>query len=231
MQEAVILLIEGKRAGLNSSIPALEKTDHEVRLFHTGTAAIAALEECQPDLVIFNASAMRSSGSRTCRRIRRLLNETPIIHIRDEGAAKDPRTEADAYLELPFTPRKLLNRVKALIPADHTEEEIVRYGHISLYKSKRSVEVLGQGEQKLTPKLARLLEEFIRFPNQIVTRRQLMLNVWNTSYVGDTRTLDVHMRWMREAIEEDASNPELLQTVRGKGYIFAIPTQDGAPPK
>ena len=135
----------------------------------------------------------------------------------------DRSTEADVYLQLPFTPRKLLNRVRALLPVDQVKEEIVRYGSISLYRTKRSVEVNGQGESLLTPKLADLLEEFIRHPNEVVTRRQLMIDVWKTDYIGDTRTLDVHIRWMRELIEEDPAKPTLLKTVRGKGYIFCVP--------
>jgi DNA-binding response OmpR family regulator len=74
----------------------------------------------------------------------------------------------------------------------------------------------------LTPKQAQLLEEFVRYPNQVVSRRQLMQNVWRTDYIGDTRTLDVHIRWVREIIEEDPAQPKLLRTVRGKGYIFTM---------
>jgi two-component system phosphate regulon response regulator PhoB len=78
----------------------------------------------------------------------------------------------------------------------------------------------------LTPKLAQLLEEFIRHPNELVTRRQLMLNVWKTEYIGDTRTLDVHIRWVREQIEENPTKPQLLRTIRGKGYIFIMPSAE-----
>ena len=92
-----------------------------------------------------------------------------------------------------------------------------------LYRSKRAVDVKEKGEQRLTPKLAQLLEEFLRHPNELVSRRQLMQNVWHTDYVGDTRTLDVHVRWVRECIENDPSNPVLLRTIRGKGFILALP--------
>lgn len=218
-----ILIVEGKSGG-DSLAPALEGAGYEVSVFHTGTAAIASLEKTIPDLVVFDSSSMRSSGARTCRRLRKALGTKPIIHIRQESIAIDRSAEADVYLQLPFTPRKLFNRVRALLPVDQVKEEIVRYGHISLYRTKRSVEVNGQGESQLTPKLAELLEEFIRHPNEVVTRRQLMINVWKTDYIGDTRTLDVHIRWMRELIEEDPAKPALLKTVRGKGYIFCVPS-------
>ncbi|KAA3661274.1 MAG: DNA-binding response regulator [Chloroflexi bacterium] len=144
----------------------------------------------------------------------------PIIHIRTEGWPEEQEAEADVYLERPFTPRKLFNRIKALLPPDYGKEEIVRCGDLTYYRTKRSVEVVGKGESRLTPKLALLLEEFVRHPNEIITRRQLMQNVWQTDYVGDTRTLDVHIRWIRELIEQDPAYPRRLQTVRGRGYIF-----------
>lgn len=222
MQEAVILLVEGKSAGNGTFAPALEKAGYCIKVVHTGTKALTWSKENQPNLVVFDASSMRSSGTRSCRRLRRALGDTPIIHSRASGESEDRSAEADVYLEQPFTPRKLLNRVRALLPADHLKEEIVRYGQITLYLSKRSVDVAGRGERRLTPKLAQLLEEFIRHPNKVLSRRQLMRNVWKTDYIGDTRTLDVHIRWMRETIEENPAQPQLLRTVRGEGYIFGI---------
>ena len=172
------------------------------------------------DLVIFDASSMRSSGSRTCRRLRGVVGDVPIIHCRAAGRAEDASVLADVYLEEPFSDRKLLNRVRDLLPADPMKEEIVFFGQIKLYRGKRSVEVNGKGEMRLTPKLTQLIEEFLRHPNELISRRQLMRNVWHTDYVGDTRTLDVHIRWIRECIEKDPSNPELLHTVRGRGFIL-----------
>ncbi|MCB9418868.1 MAG: response regulator transcription factor [Ardenticatenaceae bacterium] len=229
MQEAVILLVEAKRAGGDSMAPALTKAGYELKVVHTGTAAYDLVKDFVPDLVIFDASSMRSSGSRSCRRLRRELGEAiPIIHSRALNEIEDSTAEADIYLEHPFTARKLLNRVRALLPADEVNGEVVRCGGITLYLSKPSVEVIGKSECRLTPKLANLLEEFVRHPNEIISRRQLMQNVWNTDYIGDTRTLDVHIRWMREIIEVDPAKPKLLKTVRGKGYVFTVPPPEKA---
>ncbi|HEX6383660.1 MAG TPA: response regulator transcription factor [Anaerolineae bacterium] len=222
MQGSLILLLEGKRAGGDSWAAALEKAGYILQVCHTGAAAFAWLAEGELDLIVFDASSMRSSGTRTCSRLRRAVGTKPIIHIRAEGDVLDQSAEADVYLEQPFTGRKLINRVRALLPADHSKEEVIRYGHITLYRHKRSVDVVGKGESRLTPKLARLLEEFVRYPNTVVSRRQLMQNVWKTDYIGDTRTLDVHVRWMRELIEEDPADPKYLLTVRGEGYIFTM---------
>jgi two-component system, OmpR family, phosphate regulon response regulator PhoB len=226
IREVVVLLVEGRGAGDDSLASALRKAGYTLEIAHTGAAAITWVETNQPDLIVFDARAMRSSGSRSCRRMRRLLVDTPLIHCRPAGAAEDETAEAHVYLESPFTPRKLLNRVRALLPADDAKEEIVRCGKITLYRSRRSICVGEEGEHRLTPKMAQLLEEFIRHPNELVSRRQLMQNVWKTDYIGDTRTLDVHIRWIREFIENDPANPVFLQTVRGKGYIFRMAAPD-----
>lgn len=222
MQKAVILLVEGKRAGQNTAVSALKKAGHTFTLCNTGNEAIKTLSNFTPHLIIFNAATMRTNGSRICRRIKRNDEALPIIHIRAAGETKDLTAEADVYLEQPFTPRKLLNRVRDLLPIDYANEEIVRYGHITLFLSKKAVDVSGKGESRITPKLAHLLEQFMRHPCQVLTRRELMQRVWKTDYIGDTRTLDVHIRWAREHIEENPAKPRFLKTVRGKGYILNI---------
>lgn len=222
-QKKEILLVEGTRIGESSLEHVLQKANFKVARASTGRQALEWVQENTPRLVVFDASSMRSSGARTCRRLRGVLGEVPIIHCRLEGLAEDPSLLADVYLEQPFTGRKLLNRVRDLLPVDLHKEEVIRYGHILFYRSKRAVDVRGKGEQRLTPKLAQLLEEFLRHPNELVSRSQLMRNVWHTDYVGDTRTLDVHVRWIRECIENDPSAPALLRTIRGKGFILAIP--------
>ena len=224
MQKAVILLVEGKSTGNGSLTPALKKSGYDFEVVHTGAAAFSWIESSndKPDLIVFDALSMRSNGVRICRRIRRLLGDMPIIHCRSAGDSTEPDAEADIYLIHPFTPRKLLNRIRALLPADASTEEIVRMGEITIFRSKRSVDVAGRGEQRLTPKLLQLLEEFLRHPEELISRRQLMQNVWDTDYVGDTRTLDVHIRWVRECIEDNPAKPCLLKTIRGKGYILNL---------
>ena len=223
MPEAIILLVEGKSSNLQSLKSALKKAKYRAEICHNGKTAMDSIAVSKPNLVVFNAASMRSNGSRTCRRLRRALGETPMIHIRNQGEPEEEEAEADIYLEYPFTPRKLLNRIRTLLPADDVTEEVVRYGEVKFYPAKPSVDVAGRGEKRLTPKLAQLLQEFMRYPNEVVTRVQLMRNVWQTDYIGDTRTLDVHIRWVREVVELDPGKPELLLTVRGQGYVFIVP--------
>ena len=225
MREETVLLLEGKRAGARSLRAPLEKEGLQVHLVHTGAAAVAWATGNRPDIVVFDASSMRSSGVRSCRRIRRAIGDTPIIHCLAADRIEDRTAEADIYLVMPFTSRKLINRIRALLPADDLKEEIVRAGNLTFFLLKRSVDVAGRGESRLTPKLARLLEEFLRHPNEILGRHHLIETVWNTNYFEDTRTLDVHIRWLREIIEVDPAKPKLVKTLRGMGYIFNVPSK------
>lgn len=226
MTKVAVLLVEGKRTNGSSVEAVLEKLNCQVHLANTGQEALKIAGEFDFQIVVFNSATMRSNGARSCRRLRTKVEALPIIHIRPSKQPIDLSADADVYLEQPFTPRKLKNRIKALLPADRNTEEIVRCGCITYFRNKRSVEVDGKGESRLTPKLAMLLEEFIRNYNQVITRKQLMQKVWNTDYVGDTRTLDVHIRWVRELIEHDPANPLFLTTVRGKGYVLSMPASN-----
>ncbi|HSM55118.1 MAG TPA: response regulator transcription factor [Candidatus Sulfomarinibacteraceae bacterium] len=223
MGKSLILLVEGKSAGKTSLAPALTRGGFEVRVFHSDADALRWAQEHVPDLVLLDGASMSSSGIRCCRRLREQLSKTPIIHTRADGEPEDSSAGADIYLQKPYTWRKVINRVRALLPVDQFEEEIVRAGKLTFFRSKPSVNIEGRGETQLTPKQAQLLEAFLRHPNQILSRRLLMQTVWDTDYVGDTRTLDVHIRWVREAIEENPAEPRRITTVRGVGYIFRLP--------
>ena len=223
MREADLLLVAGRGAGTKVLASALFREGLRVTTHHTGSEALHWAVSKKPEMVVFDASSMRSSGFRTCKRLRKALPATPIIYCHNADQIIDRTIGADVYLSKPFTPRKVINRIRALLPADDMKEEVVRAGQLTFYPSKRSVELAGSGERRLTPKLANLLEEFLRHPNEILEREWLMRTVWKTDYFGDTRTLDVHIRWIREVIEENPARPRLLKTVRGLGYIFSTP--------
>jgi DNA-binding response OmpR family regulator len=222
--KSVVLLVEGRNAGADSLAPALRKVGYDLHIVYTGDTALSWINNQEPDIIIFDASTMRSNGTRSCRRLRRGLKskQTPIIHARAGGVEQDATAEADVYLERPFSPRKLLNRVRALLPPDNDKEETVRYGYLTYFRTKQSVSVDGRGEYSLTPKLAALLELFIRHCGELVSRQKLMRDVWETDFLDDTRTLDVHVSWIRKRIEMEPGKPRILRTVRGKGYIFGF---------
>jgi DNA-binding response OmpR family regulator len=122
----------------------------------------------------------------------------------------------------PFTPRKLLNRVRRLLPGD--DSFLIEVGPIRLNLAQRKVQSLGK-EARLTPKQVKLLEVFLLNPGRLLSRKTLLRRVWQTDYLGDTRTLDVHMSWLRRAIEPDPRNPIFLKTIRGMGYRFDLPDE------
>ena len=127
--------------------------------------------------------------------------------------------QANVVLTHPFTLRKLINRIEPLLPGDG--EHMLHVGPVRLDLERKRVRCLGR-EARLTPRLASLLQILMKHPGEVMQREDLFKQVWETKYTGDTRTLDVHISWLRHAIEEDARHPQLLKTVRGVGYRLDI---------
>lgn len=215
MQENIhILLIEGKRPDRNSFLPGLTKKNFSVETVSSGSAALDRLREHLPHLIILDAASMRTSGKRICTALREQAPRVPIILILD-AATPGNDTPADVVLRLPFTLQKLLNRMKPFLPQE--QKNVLRAGPISLDLKKRSVRCLDH-QAVLTPRLARLLKELMDHPGQVIEREALFSRVWETQYTGDTRTLDVHISWLRQAIEDDPRRPRFIKTIRGMGY-------------
>jgi DNA-binding response OmpR family regulator len=217
MPVAKILLIESPRTNAPSFGPVLQKKGYRVVTAHRVDRALQSAEQQPPDLVILDASSMRTSGSRMCRQIHARLNGVPVILLVSRGLTPDPLNGATITLPQPVTPRKLLNRVTRLLPGDGKFS--LQAGPVQLNVAQRKVRCKGK-ESRLTPKETKLLEVFLHAPGQLLTRETLIRQVWHTDYTGDTRTLDVHMSWLRQAIEPDPSRPVYLRTVRGVGYRF-----------
>ena len=213
-----ILWIEGKRANSPSFVPNLRKRDFQVEIVPTGSAAQEILPSMDPDLVVIHAASLRSSGKRICQNLRDIDQSIPIILIVDEQTESEDSC-ANVSLKLPFTARKLLNRILPLLPTE--EDEVLHVGPIRLYTEMKKVRCQGR-EAKLTPRLTKLLKVLMENPGIVVEREELFKDVWNTQYTGDTRTLDVHISWLREAIEEDSRSPRFLKTIRGVGYRLDI---------
>ena len=213
-----ILLIE--RGSTYTFSDDLIRKGYEVHLVDSGKSALTHVKKNDPTLVILNAASMGTSGLRICQRIGNALEGIPLIHIMPEGTSDEESKHEYAHvvLVMPFTSRKLINRIKRLMPPEG-DNKAVKFGAFELYPVTHVVRANGN-EKRLTPKAAALLEIFINHPDEILERSYLMRQVWETDYIGDTRTLDVHIRWLREAVEEDASHPKHLITVRGRGYTF-----------
>lgn len=215
---AEVLLIEGKRASKRASFATALSRRYTIITAHTGKQALEAIEKSVPDIIVLNAATTRTSGHRICVTIRQFSTEIPIIHIQKQGSPRS-KSPADILLNMPFTPRKLFNRIDRFIAAK--DGEMLKTGPFQMNLKSRIL-TTKNGEQRLTPKLAKLMELFMRQPNEVLERGYLMEHVWQTDYLGDTRTLDVHIRWIREAIEEKPSKPIFLRTIRGKGYLLDL---------
>ena len=213
--KARILWVQGKRSENTSFVPALQKKEYWVEIVPNGHAALLRLVEVDPDLVVINAASLRSSGKRICNEIREKSSEVPIVLIVSPEHAISGITNANVVLELPFTSRKLLNRIAPLLPGDG--KNILHVGLIRLDLERKRVRCLGR-EARLTPRLSHLLQVLLMHAGEAVDRQRLFSEVWDTQYTGDTRTLDVHISWLREAIEEDPRTPQFLKTIRGIGY-------------
>jgi len=207
--------VEGNRTEYKSFVPSLRKKEYLVELVPTGAAALARLVEIDPDLVVINAASMRSSGKRICNEIREKSAELPIVLITSPEHKALGETSANVVLELPFTSRKLLNRIAPLLPGDG--KNILHVGYIRLDLELKRVRCRGR-EARLTPRLNRLLQVLLLHAGEAVERQRLFSEVWDTQYTVDTRTLDVHISWLREAIEENPRQPQFLKTIRGVGY-------------
>jgi DNA-binding response OmpR family regulator len=228
-REATILLIERSGKHVVGFAAALERKGYRIEVAPTGHLALESVQVLRPSLIILNAASLGTSGRRICQSLIEHTHSIPIIHIlpNTHPAIDEKRGLADVTLTMPFTSRKLVNRIRRLLPAG--PEDTLQSGPIRLAMGTRIVQAY-EREKRLTPKTARLLEVFVRNPGQTLDRSFLMRQVWNTDYVGDTRTLDVHIRWLREAIEADPSDPRHLVTVRGMGYRFE-PHPDAKPGK
>jgi DNA-binding response OmpR family regulator len=218
MTDATILIIEGRHAEIPSFAADLQKKGFDVTTAKSGRDATSRMNKVAPDLVVVNAASLRSSGVRICQSLRDKNEKLPVILIleKDNTVAKD---SADVILNLPFTVQKLSNRIKPLLPGDG--KNVIQAGPIRLDTERRRVRCLDKNN-KLTPRLVMLLQILMERHGEVVEREQLFKQVWETDYTGDTRTLDVHISWLRRAIELDPLKPKFLKTIRGVGYRLDV---------
>lgn len=217
--KARILWIEGKRADSPSFIPGLRKKGFLVDTVPTGKAALERIMEAATDLVIVDAASMRTSGKRICQDIRAQKNGLPILLIANPDRPSTQDDCANVVLKQPFTIRKLINRIMPLLPASGNNS--LQSGPIELDLTRKLVRC-DEREAHLTPRLAHLLKTLMEHAGEVLERERLFREVWKTEYTGDTRTLDVHISWLRQAIEVSPREPRFLKTIRGVGYRLDV---------
>jgi DNA-binding response OmpR family regulator len=218
MKKTTLLVIEGRHAEIPSFAGDLQKKGFDVVLVQNGSQAVSKVKQINPTIVVINAASLRSTGIRICLAVRKKDSKIPIILILEKDRSVDKEL-ADSVLALPFTVQKLVNRIKALMPGDGNN--VVSAGPIRLDLENKRVRSLGKNT-KLTPRLIMLLQILMDKHGEVVERDALFKKVWDTNYTGDTRTLDVHISWLRRAIELDPDNPKFLKTIRGVGYRLDV---------
>jgi len=220
VKHSPILWIEGRWPGSQDFVPLLRKKGFVIEVVSTGKQAIEKAADDAYDLMVINAASMRTSGARISKNVRGQFKDLPIILVCSEDRVPTGvDTYVDHLLVMDFTTRKLVNRIMKLLPGDH--KRMIHKGPL-VVDPDRSLVISNGQKTTLTPKLYYLLKMFLDKPGEVIAREELFMDVWKTSYTGDTRTLDVHISWLRQAIEVDPRNPKLLTTVRGVGYKLDV---------
>jgi two-component system response regulator RegX3 len=219
-----ILVVEDEDSFSDPLSYLLRKEGYEVSVAADGTTALADFDRSGADLVLLDLMLPGLPGTAVCRQLRARSN-VPVIML----TAKDSEIDkvvglelgADDYVTKPYSSRELLARVRAVLRRRSEPDELLpaslQAGPVRMDVDRHVVTVDGE-PVSLPLKEFELLELLLRNAGRVLTRMQLIDRVWGSDYVGDTKTLDVHVKRLRAKIESDPGNPQLLTTVRGLGY-------------
>lgn len=225
-----ILVVDDEPLITESLEYSLKQEGFQVVVAHEGHQALEAAREEAPDLIVLDIMLPGMDGWEVCRRLRQ-ESTVPIIMLTARGQEIDRvlglELGADDYLPKPFSFRELLARIRAMFRRMDFEGtpktgHQIQIGDVRLDTAAHKAYKHDQ-ELTLTQKEYDLLHMLMAHAGQVVSRAELLDQVWDIDWLGDTRTLDVHIRWLREKIEADPSQPRYVQTVRGVGYRFAAP--------
>ncbi len=228
--QAHILVVDDDELIVEPLVYGLEKEGFRVSVAKDGEEAIEAVHELAPDVVLLDVMMPKRSGFEVVRILRQQGVTTPIIMLTARGQEMDKvmglEMGADDYVVKPFSMREILARIRAtlrrqamLAPAETVSDEI-HIGDIVL--DRRRTRVLKHGEEvTLSPREFELLRTLMEHAGRTLSRQELLDRVWGEGWVGDPRTLDVHIHWLREKLEDDPKRPRYIITVRGVGYRFA----------
>jgi DNA-binding response OmpR family regulator len=228
-----VLVVEDEPTVRETIAEALTEEGLQVSTAEDGVTGLERFRASTPDLVLLDLMLPRMSGIEVCRIIR-AESSVPILMLtaRDSELDKVLGLElgADDYVTKPFSLRELQARVRALLRRSEQaqgptqDERMIELGAVRVDLAGHQL-LRGSEQLPVKPKAFELLAFLIRNTGQVFSREQLLERVWGYDYAGETRTVDVHVHWLRKRIEEDAANPRYLQTVRGVGYVFRGPTE------
>lgn len=225
-----LLLIDDDPMITEPLVRQLELTGYDVLVAHDGRSGLDLAQKDQPDLVILDVMMPELDGWEVCQKLRQ-SSVVPILMLTALGDEVDRilglELGADDYLTKPFSVRELKARIKALLRRVELDQQTIStpnelaVGNIRVEIDSRRV-FKGDEPLQLRYKEFELLSLLLNHAGNVVTRAELFDKIWGTDWLGDTRTLDVHIRWLREKIEEDPSQPRYIQTVRGVGYRMVM---------
>jgi len=222
-----VLVVDDEETMVRSLSTLLRQEGYEVVAATDGQQALDTARAERPDLILLDVMLPGVDGLEVCRQIR-VWSTVPIIMLTAKTAEVDKvvglEVGADDYVTKPFSGRELVARVRANLrrvqmDAEHEQQERFQGGDVVMDVGRRRVMVRGL-EATLSPKEFDLLKVLMSHPGRVLGRDFLLNQVWGEDFFGDTRTLDVHIRWLREKIEETPSHPTYIQTVHGVGYRF-----------
>jgi two-component system OmpR family response regulator len=228
-----VLLVEDDRTLLDVLKYNLTKEGHDVITACDGVEALNVARDKKPDLIVLDVMLPKLDGFEVCRILRREMT-VPILMLTAKAGETDKvvglELGADDYMTKPFSMREFLARIKAILrrvemmkmAAGSVKETIpssIKVGELVIDFARHQVS-RANSIIELSPKEFDLLAFLVKNREQVFSRDQLLEKVWGYDYAGDTRTVDVHIRWLRQKIESDPANPRHLLTVRGIGYKF-----------
>jgi two-component system, OmpR family, response regulator RegX3 len=230
-----VLLVEDEDSFIDALTLGLEREGFTVRVARDGAEALEVFDGLDPDVVLLDIMLPKVSGIDVCRELR-ARSDVPIILVTAKSSEIDTvvglEVGADDYITKPYRLRELIARMRAVMRRRPTsrpdalldEDGLVEVGDVSIDHQRH--EVLIRGAQTQLPlKEFELLALLLTNPGRVLTRDLLMDRVWGSDYVGDTKTLDVHVKRLRAKVELDPSQPERIVTIRGLGYKYVSPDE------
>lgn len=231
MPEQKVLVVEDEENLVEALKYNLEREGYAVLTAMDGETGLELAKGSNPDLIILDIMLPRLDGLEVCRILRRDVN-TPILMLTAKGEEVDRivglELGADDYVTKPFSMRELLARVRAMLrrsrmasesSSSSTENETYSAGDLEVDLSSHTAR-LGATALDLKPREFDLLALLVANKGRAISRDQILERLWGYDYIGDTRTVDVHVRWLREKIETDPGSPKRIITIRGVGYRF-----------
>ena len=223
-----VLVVEDEETLLFTLAHNLKREGYQVLTANRGDDGLKIAREQHPDLIVLDVMLPGIDGIQICRALRR-DSDVPIIMLTALGGEGDRvaglDTGADDYMPKPFGMRELMARVRALLRRSGPRAQpdlgptLVVSGDLQADRERREVTRNGK-TLRMKPKEFELLLFFLQHPGRVFSREQILDEVWGYDFYGGPRTVDVHVRWLRQKIEDDAANPTRLRTVRGSGYLF-----------